>query len=158
MIGQEVLEGPWAGLPVVWKEDLSFDEANYRENVRRCCQAGIPGVYTAGTTGEFYAMEFDEFKAVSKATVEECRAGGTPCMIGISSTYTLGAQRRAEYAVEIGADAVQVALPYWMEVDDREVLPFFREVAKASEPLVLTIYETLRSKKSLTIEQHLILI
>lgn len=154
MIGQEVLEGPWAGLPVVWKEDLSFDEANYRENVRRCCQAGIPGVYTAGTTGEFYAMEFDEFKAVSKATVEECRAGGTPCMIGISSTYTLGAQRRAEYAVEIGADAVQVAMPYWMEVDDREVLPFFREVAKASEPLALTIYETLRSKKSLTIEQH----
>ena len=151
---QEELEGPWAGLPVAWKDDLSFDEANYRENVRRCCQAGVPGVYTAGTTGEFYAMEFDEFKAVAQATVEVCREKGTACMIGISSTYTLGAQRRAEYAVEIGADAVQIALPYWMEIDDREVVRFFQEVAEASGPLALTIYETLRSKKSLTIEQH----
>ena len=154
MISKEELTGSWAGLPVVWKDNFSFDEENYRENVRRTCKAKVPGIYTAGTSGEFYAMELDEFKAVSKATVEECQEYGTACMIGISSTYTLGAQRRAEYAVEIGADAVQVALPYWMEINDKETLCFFNEIQKACGTLAITIYETLRSKKALTIEQH----
>lgn len=154
MVKREVYEGPWAGLPVTWNDDLSFDEASYRENVKRCCEAQVPGVYTAGTTGEFYAMEFDEWKAVSRATVEQCRKFGTPCMLGITSTHTLGAQRRAEYAVEIGADAVQIALPFWLELNDCEVLNFFRDVARASGPLALSIYETMRAKKALTLEQH----
>ena len=146
--------GPWAGLPVAWTENDEFDETVYREDVARCCQAGVPGVYTGGTTGEFYAMEFDEFQAVTRATVEECKTLGTPSMIGCTSTYTLGVVRRARYAAELGADAIQVALPYWMKIDDKDILPFFKEVATASSGMALSIYETLRAKKSLSLEQH----
>ena len=113
-------------MPVAWKEDLSFDEEAYRSDVVRTCAAGVPGVYTAGTSGEFYAMEFDEWKTIARVTVEECRRAGTPVMIGVTSTYTLGAARRAAFAAELGADAIQVALPYWMEMDDRMILPFFK--------------------------------
>ena len=76
-------------------------------------------------------LEFDEWRAIAKATVEVCRACGTPVMLGITSTYTLGAQRRSEYAVQLGADAVQLALPYWLEVKDHEVVRFFQEVTDA---------------------------
>jgi len=154
MLTRAELIGPWAGLPVAWKEDLTFDEEAYRADVRRTCRAGVPGVYTGGTTGEFYAMEFDEFKAVTKATVEECKSCGTPVMIGVTSTYTLGVQRRAGYAAELGADAIQLALPFWMEIDDREVVTFFKQAARACPELTVCIYETTRSKKSLTVEQH----
>jgi dihydrodipicolinate synthase/N-acetylneuraminate lyase len=99
-------------------------------------------------------MEFDEWQAVTRATVEECRRHGTPSMIGVTSTYTLGAQRRAAYAAEVGADAVQVALPFWMELEDRHVVPFFKDVTDACPGLVLTIYETLRTKKAMTVDQH----
>ena len=115
MLGRSELRGPWAGLPVAWKEDWSFDEEVYRANVERTCKAGVPGIYTGGTTGEFYAMEFDEFQQITRATVEECKRWHTPVMIGVTSTYTLGAQRRAAYAEGLGADAVQLAMPYWME-------------------------------------------
>ena len=114
----------------------------------------MPGVYTAGTTGEFYAMEFNEWKAVSRATVEECHSGGKPAMIGCTSTYNLGAARRAAYAAEIGADAIQVALPFWMEIGDEQIVPFFKEVANASGGLPLSIYDTMRAKKVLTLDQH----
>ena len=155
MLGREEMLGPWAGLPVVWTDDgLHFDEQTYRANVARCCEAGIPGVYTGGTTGEFYAMEFDEFQAVTRATVEECKKGNTPSMIGVTSTYTLGAQRRAAYAAECGADAIQLALPFWLEVDDREIVRFFKEVASACEGLALSVYATLRAKRDLTVDQH----
>lgn len=146
--------GAWAGLPVAWDENLMFDEQVYRPDVERICKAGVPGVYTAGTTGEFYAMEFDEWKAVAKATVEECRKHGTSVMIGVTSTYTLGAQRRAAYAAKAGADAVQVALPFWMELDNRQVVPFLRDVTDVCPGLALSIYETMRAKKALTVDQH----
>lgn len=154
MLTRETFTGPWAGLPVAWTNDDRFDEATYRMDVSRCCVAGMPGVYTAGTTGEFYAMEFDEWKAVTRATVEECHAHGTPAMIGCTSTYNLGAARRAAYAAEIGADAIQVALPFWMEIGDEQLVPFFKEVADAAGGLPLSVYETMRAKKVLTLDQH----
>ena len=150
----ENFRGSWAGLPVAWTHDNLFDEHTYRGDVARCCTLGVPGIYSGGTTGEFYAMEFDEFQRVARATVEEAHAAGKPAMIGVSSTYTLGVMRRAAYAAEIGADAVQVALPFWMEVPDAAVIQFFREVSEAAGHLPLSIYETLRAKKALTLAQH----
>lgn len=154
MLTRETFIGPWAGLPVAWTDDDRFDEATYRADVARCCEVGVPGVYSGGTTGEFYALELDEFKAVARAIVEECRAHGTPAMVGCTSTYTLGAARRAAYAAEIGADAIQLALPYWMEVGDEQIVPFFQEVARAAGGLPLSIYETTRCKKTLSLAQH----
>lgn len=99
-------------------------------------------------------MEFDEFCVIARATVEECHAGGIPAMIGCTSTYTLGACRRASYAAEVGADAIQIALPFWLEIGDEQVVSFVREIADASKGLALSIYETGRAKKRLTLEQH----
>ena len=154
MLTRETFIGPWAGLPVAWTDDDRFDEATYRTDVARCCEAGMPGVYSAGTTGEFYAMEFDEWQAVTRATIEECHAHGKPAMIGCTATYNLGAARRAAYAAEWGADAIQVALPFWMEIGDAQIVPLFKEVADASGGLPLSIYETMRAKKALTLDQH----
>ena len=154
MLTREIFTGPWAGLPVAWTQDNRFDEATYRQDVAACCRAGVPGVYTAGTTGEFYAMEFDEWQAVARATVEECRRYGKPAMIGCTSTYTLGAVRRAAFAAEIGADAIQLALPYWMEMPADGIVPFFKEVAAAAPGLALSVYETRRAKVTLTLDQH----
>jgi 4-hydroxy-tetrahydrodipicolinate synthase len=152
---RETFVGPWAGLPVAWTERYEVDEEAYRSDVARCCRAGIPGVYSGGTTGEFYAMEMDEFRIVARATVEECHARGKPAMVGCTSAYTLGAARRAGFAAETGADAVQFALPFWMEVDDGGVVPFFHEVSGAAPGLALSVYETGRARKKLTPEQHL---
>jgi 4-hydroxy-tetrahydrodipicolinate synthase len=154
MLTRETFIGPWAGLPVAWTDDDRFDEQTYRGDVARCCEVGMPGVYTGGTTGEFYAMEYDEFRAVAWATVEECRARGKPVMIGCSSTYTIGAARRAAYAAEIGADAIQVALPFWMEISDDMIVPFFKQVVTASGGLPFSVYETTRVKRALTVDQH----
>jgi dihydrodipicolinate synthase/N-acetylneuraminate lyase len=154
MLTRETFTGPWAGLPVSWTDDERFDEQTYRGDIARCCQVGAPGIYTGGTTGEFYAQELDEFKAVTRAAVAECRAQKKPVMIGCSSTYTLGVCRRAAIAAECGADAIQVTLPFWMVIEDHQVVPFFKEVAKAAGKLALSIYETSRCKKKLTVQQH----
>jgi len=148
------MTGPWAGLPIAWKDDDTFDEKTYRGDVARCCAAGVPGVYTGGTTGEFYALDYSEFQQVTKATVRECKRGRTPVMIGCTSTFTLGVIRRARFAHEQGADAIQVALPFWMEVPDREVVPFYKAISDAVPGLPISIYETLRAKKAISLDLH----
>ena len=154
MLAKEQFVGPWAGLPIAWTEADTFDEKTYREDVARCCEAGVPGVYTGGTTGEFYALELDEFRAVTDATIAECHDAGTPAMIGCTSTFTSGVVRRARHAQERGADAIQVALPFWLEVPDDEVVPFFASVSAAVPGMPITIYETLRAKKAISLELH----
>ena len=154
MLKQKQLIGPWAGLPGAWKNDLSFDEKTYRSDVAACCAAHVHGVYTGGTTGEFYAQEFEDFKAITNATIRECRNGRTPVMIGCSSTHTLGVVRRACYAAERGADAIQVTLPFWMEVPDSAVVEFFRTVSDSVPGMPMTIYETTRAKKVISLTLH----
>lgn len=154
MLTRESFVGPWAGLPVAWTDNEEFDEVTYRGDVARCCEAGVPGVYTGGTSGEFYAQDWDEFQYIARATVEECHRHGTPAMIGCTATSTHGAARRACFAKSIDADAIQVALPFWMEVPDDQVVRFFVEVADGAAGVPLSIYETRRTKKCLSLEQH----
>ena len=154
MLDRTTFIGPWAGVPIAWNDDGTFDEENYRRDVRACCEAGAPGVYTHGTTGEFYAVELDEWRTVCTVTVEECREAGIPVLLGVTSTYTRGAVRRARIAAELGADGIQVALPFWLPVADDEVVPFFQQVAEAAPGLALSIYDTMRSKRALTLQQH----
>ena len=154
MLTRETFTGPWAGLPVSWTAGNELDLDTYQGDVERCCQANVPGIYTAGTTGEFYAMELDEFQQVTVATIEAARSYPIPVMIGVTSTYTLGAERRAAWAAEAGADAIQVALPFWQAVDDAQIVPFFEAVSAASGHLPLSIYETTRTKTTLSLDQH----
>ena len=154
MLTRETFVGPWAGLPVAWTDSDELDEGAYRAAVARCCEAGVSGVYSGGTTGEFYALELDEFRAVARATIEECHAHATPAMVGCTAASTRGAALRAGYAAEIGADAVQLALPFWLEVQDAEVVPFFSAVSEAADGVPLSVYETDRAKKVLSLELH----
>jgi len=154
MLTRETFRGPWAGLPIAWTADGLFDEATYRADVERCCAAGVPGVYTGGTTGEFYALEFEEFAAVTDATIAEAKLAGTPVMIGCTSTFTRGATRRARYAQDAGADAVQLAIPFWMALADQEIIDFYTEVAAAVPGLPISVYETQRAKRALPLCVH----
>ncbi len=154
MLTRKTFRGPWAGLPVAWTDDDRYDEKTYRGDVARCCAAKIPGVYTGGTTGEFYALEYEEFTAITDTTIAECKQGGTPVMIGCSTTFTRGTIRRARYARDKGADAIQIALPFWMALTDDEILRFVVEVAAAVPGLPISIYETQRAKRAIPLEVH----
>ena len=41
-----------------------------------------------------------------------------------------------------------------MDMDNRMILPFFKEVVEACPDIALSIYETRRTKKTLSLEQH----
>jgi len=153
VLNKETLCGIWAGLPVAWTDDDRFDEDVYRSDVLKCCEAGVHGVYTGGSTGEFYAQDFDEFKAVTDATIDVCTSAGVPAEIGCTMTYTKGVIKRATYAQQKGAAVIQAALPYWFALTDGEVVGFFEDLAAACPNMPIMFYDNfVRAKRTITEE------
>lgn len=144
---KDKLCGIWAALPVPWQENGSLDEDIFTRDITSCCEAKVNGVYSGGTTGEFYVQDFDTFRQVNRVLTEVAHENGTPVQAGCTALSSEEVCKRARYAKEIGADLVQVAIPFWLELDDEEVVQFFRDVAQAAGNVPLVHYDTQRAKR-----------
>jgi dihydrodipicolinate synthase/N-acetylneuraminate lyase len=150
------LHGIWAGVTMSWDETDRFDEASYRTNTERMCRAGVHGVYTSGSTGEFYALDFAEFRRMVDIQAEICGRFDLPLQIGCHADCTGKTLQLLEYAArkpQVGA--AQVVLPYWMELTDREVLHFFHDLYRACPDLPLVHYNIPRAKRFLNAADYL---
>ena len=145
------LNGMWAGMPVPWDLRDQVDEESLRENIRRICGTGAHGVYTHGTTGEFYAQTPEEWRQVAQATVEGCADFQIPTQVGCTALWTAEVIRRAEFAQRIGAGAIQIAFPFWLPLNDRQAFDFLKDVTKVVPEMPIVIYNTPRSKKTLSV-------
>ena len=142
-------EGMWAGLPTPWNEDWSLDEDSLTTNIKRMVDARVQGIYLLGSTGEFYALNYDEFKTSVDILVRVASGNGIPLAVVCASPSTRETIRFLEYAAEHRCDAAQLVLPYWMELTDRELMAFFRDVASAVPNLPIIHYNIPRAKRFL---------
>lgn len=144
------IRGIWAGVTMAWDADDRFDEASYRANTETACASGAHGVYTTGSTGEFYAIDEDEFQGMVDIQAEICGARNVPLQIGCCADSTRETLRLVEYAAskpEVGA--VQIVLPYWMELTEKEVLKFFGDIYRTAPDMPIVHYNIPRAKSFL---------
>ncbi len=152
----ETLHGIWAAVPLSWRRDFTLDDKSYAANIETLIRAGVHGIYTTGSTGEFYALEFDEFRRMVDIQADLCGAAKMPLQIGCCADATAKVCRMVRYAADkpqVGA--VQVALPYWMELSDREVVQFFSDVQSVCPDMPLVHYNIPRSKRFLLADDYL---
>jgi len=145
------IKGIWAGLTMAWDERDRLDEVGYRANTERLCRAGVHGIYTTGSTGEFYALDDEEFRRMVDIQAEICSRWDMPLQIGCCADSTREVICLVEYAAQkqqVGA--VQVVIPYWMELNDKEVLQFFKDLYTACPEMPLVHYNIPRAKRFLT--------
>jgi len=152
----EELCGIWAGITMVWDEDYRFDEKTYAANIERMIPAGVHGLYTTGSTGEFYVIEYDEFCRMVDIEAELCGKAQKPLQIGCCSDATAKTIKLLEYAAgkkEVGA--AQITIPYWMKLTDRELLQFFKDLHTACPDMPLVHYNIPRTKRFLNAPDYL---
>ena len=142
MLTRENLSGVWAGLPTPFDSKGNLDEDRLAENVQRMCQIDVGGVYSTGGSGEFYALEFEEYKRLTDVFVSTAHEAGKTVQIGVGWSHTRGVIQRMEYAQQAGADAVQLSFPYWSAVSEEESLQFFKDISHACPGLSFTHYNT----------------
>src|SRR5262245_32405153 len=109
---RQTLRGVWCALIVPWTDADELDARRFRNEIRAYQGTGIHGVYTGGTTGEFYAQDDATFDRIANITCSEGHSIGVPVQIGCTALSTRVARQRIAVAKRAGADAIQIALPF----------------------------------------------
>ena len=143
------LRGVWSALIVPWTARDTFNARALAKEIQAHQGLGLSGLYTGGTTGEFYAQDDETFAQITKVACQECHAIGLPVQIGVSALSTRTVIQRIKIANKFGADGLQVALPFWLELKDDEVKRFVHEIAAAAGKTPIILYLTGRSKRKI---------
>ena len=154
MLTADTLRGVWVMVSTPWDANYEFDEEAFRHNVSYQCDSGVHGLYTGGSSGEFFALDLEEFCRCTNIFLEIVQQAGMPHQVGCTASDTRGALRRAEYAVEQGAGAIQIAFPYCIKLTVEEGIRFFEDVARACGPVPLVHYATGSAKLMFEAEDY----
>ncbi|MDB5076242.1 MAG: dihydrodipicolinate synthetase [Chloroflexi bacterium] len=125
------LHGVWAAVATPFDEDGRFDEGVFRENIRRLHAAGVHGVYTTDSDGEFYAIEFDEFRRIVAVFADETQRLGIPTQVGVTWCNTEGMLDRLRFASAHGILGAHVGHPFFMPMTPESYRNFWHEVHQA---------------------------
>lgn len=121
--------------PFTASEDINFPEL--RRHVRRMLDAGVHGIFCLGTNGEFYALSEEEKYQVVEAVVDEVN-GQVPVYAGSGEIATRTVIRLTKQFQKLGADAVSIVTPYFINPSQHELYHHYRRIAEAVDlPIIL---------------------
>ena len=92
----------------------------------------------AGSTGEFYAMRFDERVRLFE-TIKERVGNRIPIIPGVGAASTIETIQLAKKAEEIGFETVMIVAPYYTKPNQEELYRHFMQVA-TSVPVNILLY------------------
>jgi 4-hydroxy-tetrahydrodipicolinate synthase len=128
------LRGLWSAVPTPWDAALQLDSGMLARNCRRLAEAGMDGIYTTDSDGEFYAIELNEFGVLARAfgkAIETCGASIDAAM-GVTWSHTRGVIDRIKASLDAGIANVHVAFPFFMPPAAADVDRFFDDLAAAA--------------------------
>ena len=154
MLTREKMKGVYAIMPTAFKKNGDLDEENYRRNVRILCESGFHGIFNLGTSGEFYNLGLEDYKRIVKMFVEEIESE-VVSVIGASALNTEEAIIRSKYAQDCGVDAVMNVVPFYVALQQTEIVQYFKDLANACPDIGILVYDNpITTKVSLSNETY----
>ncbi|KAA8902927.1 hypothetical protein TRICI_005777 [Trichomonascus ciferrii] len=125
------LQGIIAAVPTPFTADSkNVDLDNIPKQVERLISAGIHGIVTTGTTGEFPALTVEEHKAVIKAFIDAAK-GRVPVIAGFGCNSTQAAIDMAQYSEKVGATACMIVPPFYDPLSFKALVKFYKDVCSS---------------------------
>ena len=118
-----------------YQGDGEVDVTELAAHVQRGVDAGAGGVFVACGTGEFSALEQDEYAAAVRAAVEAV-AGRVPVFAGAGGPVRT-ARRFADRAKDAGADGILLLPPYLTEASGRGLVGYVRGATREDLPAIV---------------------
>ncbi len=140
------LRGNWATLllPVGADDRIRWDDL--ADEIDRLIAAGVDGIYSNGTAGEFHNQTEDEFDRVQGLLAARCAEAGTPFQVGASHPSPVISRERLRRSVPLQPQAFQVVWPDWVGVGEDEQDRFLDGIAEAAEGIPLVLYNPPHAK------------
>ncbi len=130
-------------------ENGKFNEKVYRTLIDHLITQGVHGIFPLGTTGEFYAFDYNDCKLILQITMDQVD-GRVPVYAGANSITTRGAVELTQLAQECKVDAVSVLTPMFIAQTQDELIQFYTDVAQSTD-LPVIIYNN-RPKTNVHVE------
>jgi dihydrodipicolinate synthase/N-acetylneuraminate lyase len=147
------LRGTWGTLLLPIREDESIDYAALEEEIASMIHAGVAGIYSNGSAGEFYAQSHAEFIEINTRLARACRAAGTYFQIGASHPFAQETLERIRSTKHLAPDAYQIILPDWFIVRGEEVGAYLEKIIEAAAPAGIVLYNPPHAKRQVPIEE-----
>ena len=147
------LRGTWGTLLLPIRKDESIDYDALEEEIAFMIRAGVAGIYSNGSAGEFYAQSQAEFIEINTRLARACQAAGTYFQIGASHPFAQETLERIRSTKHLAPDAYQVILPDWFQVRGEEVGAFLEKVIDAAAPAGIVLYNPPHAKRQLPIAE-----
>lgn len=109
--------------------DGSPDLDAFSAHLAWLAEAGLDGVFVAGTTGEGVLLEDDEVAALVERAATD---GGLRVVAQVGRPSTRATVRLARRAIELGADAVAAYVPWFYPATDDDVRGHFLALLEAA--------------------------
>jgi len=150
LLTPKTLRGNWGTLLLPINNDDSIDLVRLSEEIGQLIGAGLDGIYSNGTAGEFHNQTETEFDKVQQVMAEKCRPAGMPFQIGASHPSPIISLERVRRCVALSPDAFQVILPDWVVASPEEQVDFLSRIAEAAGDIPLVLYNPPHARQVLT--------
>ena len=140
MIDRSKIKGVVVPMVTPLRDDGStVHETGVYQLVDRLVKQGVHGVFVAGTTGEVWALDDEQWSRLVRFA-KEALGGRTPLYVGVSHPSTAGAVARARRAEQLGADVIVSLAPYYIAPGQADIVRHFQALANATA-LPIVIYQ-----------------
>ena len=130
--------GPMPAVITPFDDGGRIDEAAMRANIDRMFAAGATGVLVGGCTGEFWSLSFAERCELFRLGADAAAGRGT-VLAGTGAVTPAETLELTKHAAESGCDGALILPPYFIHLNDDEILDHFIDVDAAS-PLPIVLY------------------
>lgn len=119
-------------------ENENLDEQALRNLIEHVIAGGVHGVFVLGSTGEFYGLDFDQKRRAVEVTMDQVNHR-LPVYVGASAITTRECIALAKMSKRLGADAVTVLTPMFINPNEDELFDHFKAIAE-SEDIPILLY------------------
>lgn len=149
------LIGNWATILLPINKDGSIDFSKLNDEIDYLIAAGIDGIYTNGTAGEFYNITEDEYDKISELVATKCRQKNRRFQLGVSHMSPIITAERLQRSVALKADAFQLILPDWIPLNRQEQDGFMLHMQALAKDTPLVLYNPPHAKSKLGVTDFL---
>src|SRR6476646_4728594 len=127
-----------AATPVPFETNGDLDEKGQETLLRHLKDVGIPGVFVAGTTGEFTALDDDERAVVLDAALGVFGADAVYAHVGAAAARQ--AERLTVQAVAAGAQKLAAITPYYLPAGPAALIDYYRRLDAGAGDARIYVY------------------
>lgn len=119
--------------------DFSLDVAHTEKLIEHLVEGGVHGIFILGTTGESASISLDVKSDLIRLTCKKVN-GRVPVLVGITECSFVQSLDLAAIAHESGATALVAAPPFYINIDQDELVNYYQKLADAVK-LPLFLYD-----------------